>query len=670
MKIRKIYVSSFGKLKDFSMNFDEGFNQINEKNGWGKTTLATFIKCVFYGLDKGGNKALSGSDRKKYKPWNSTEKFGGYIDFSWGGNEYKIERYFGDKESDDTVRLFDLKTGKESFNTENLGKRIFSIDEEGFISSVFFSQKELDGDVSTGLIEKFNSSYSKENDNFDKAFIKIDKTLKEYKIRGDKGKISTIKQKIFTLDEQINISKKARDTYSIVENEVKALKIRCSELKSEIDSITSKIENAGSAEAIKVKKERFDACKKRLNDLKTEMSDKEKFFKRSIPSDVEFEEYYKFYKEFSAIKEKIISLNSELNNINLTPSVKGDKFNVMLLPIIILSLTFAVLGVVFIQDKLYLGVVFFVLFALSILCTLIFILKRKNATKNTAVDVFDNKKELLVEYQKNALIFENKLNVFFSGFNFVDNTIDFSEKFSTIKINLSDIVRVKALLKDEEKLYDILSKDEDVFKTEILFNEVTLNELKDISRNLHTEFEVKTKELASKISDLKNLDETASKLSDLENAKEEAKAELSKAEEEFEILTYTKEFLSAANDNIIGKYRIPMENSFEKYLSLIDNNGNYGGIIDVDLKLTIKDGERSYDPVYYSEGYRNLFEICKRFAFIDVLFTGEKPFILLDDPFSNLDEDKIKAAVDLLCKVSKEYQIIYFICHDSRSINN
>lgn len=113
MKINKIYVSSFGKLKNFSVDLNGGFNEINEKNGWGKTTLATFIKSVFYGLDN-GRKSLKDSDRKKYKPWNTSEKFGGYVEFSWGNNEYKIERYFGDKETDDTVKLFDLKTGRES----------------------------------------------------------------------------------------------------------------------------------------------------------------------------------------------------------------------------------------------------------------------------------------------------------------------------------------------------------------------------------------------------------------------------------------------------------------------------------------------------------------------------------------------------------------------------
>ena len=55
-----------------------------------------------------------------------------------------------------------------------------------------------------------------------------------------------------------------------------------------------------------------------------------------------------------------------------------------------------------------------------------------------------------------------------------------------------------------------------------------------------------------------------------------------------------------------------------------------------------------------------------RLSLIDSLFEDEKPFIILDDPFVNLDEDKIKNAMKLIETKAKEYQIIYFACHESR----
>ena len=85
--------------------------------------------------------------------------------------------------------------------------------------------------------------------------------------------------------------------------------------------------------------------------------------------------------------------------------------------------------------------------------------------------------------------------------------------------------------------------------------------------------------------------------------------------------------------------------------------------IDIDLKVSISEKTGDTDVNYYSKGYRDLIEICKRFALIDVLYKNDKPFIILDDPFYNLDEKKIENATNLIKKLSNEYQIIYLICH-------
>ena len=61
--------------------------------------------------------------------------------------------------------------------------------------------------------------------------------------------------------------------------------------------------------------------------------------------------------------------------------------------------------------------------------------------------------------------------------------------------------------------------------------------------------------------------------------------------------------------------------------------------------------------------------LCARFALVDVLYRKEQPVILLDDPFTNLDEDKIDRALRLLTEIARERQIIYFTCHESRMPN-
>ena len=126
MKLKKCYVSSFGKLKDYTYDFGDGLNTIKEDNGFGKSTLATFIKAVFYGLND-SKRNVNDNERIKYRPWNSVGTFGGHIEFEWGGQDFKLERFFGAKESEDSVKLYDIKTGRVHDNPEDIGRRIFEI---------------------------------------------------------------------------------------------------------------------------------------------------------------------------------------------------------------------------------------------------------------------------------------------------------------------------------------------------------------------------------------------------------------------------------------------------------------------------------------------------------------------------------------------------------------
>ena len=245
MKLLKCYVSSFGKLKNFTYDFNSGLNVFKEDNGWGKTTLSTFIKTMFYGIDN-GRKGIDDSDRKKYKPWNSTEKFGGYIDFEWGENSFKIERYFGNKEAEDSVRLFDIKTGKEYSNTKDLGKRIFGIDEEGFLSTTYFLQKDFVVKSNNSITEKFNSIFEEgKSDSVDKIIEKLESKAKTYKLqRGEKGLIFDTQYAIFRLNEEIEASKMAEETLKNVKEEIDILNTKTVNLDKEISVLSNNFRKA------------------------------------------------------------------------------------------------------------------------------------------------------------------------------------------------------------------------------------------------------------------------------------------------------------------------------------------------------------------------------------------------------------------------------------------
>ena len=181
---------------------------------------------------------------------------------------------------------------------------------------------------------------------------------------------------------------------------------------------------------------------------------------------------------------------------------------------------------------------------------------------------------------------------------------------------------------------------------------------------VQNEFSKSSHELANKKASLVCHENIANGIVDIESKKADLVAKLSVYEEEYKLLTTTVKFLKQADENLKVKYREPLQQSLDKYLTYIDGKNN--AKIDVDLKLTINENGVTKEVDYYSKGYQNLYDICKRFALTDVLFTGEKPFIILDDPFYNLDDEKLNKALELIKNLSQEYQIIYLVCHESR----
>ena len=179
IKITKIYISSFGKLKDFSCTLKDGLNVIHEKNGFGKTTVAGFIKAMFFGLNSSNPRNIEANTRKRYTPWESTEKFGGYLCFETKGKSYRIERYFGKTPAQDTFMLYDEnEVPCEDFG-DNPGQALFDIDADAFERCMYIPQSGITVSPNDSFISKLNKLVENSDDdsNFQAAYKKL---VKQY----------------------------------------------------------------------------------------------------------------------------------------------------------------------------------------------------------------------------------------------------------------------------------------------------------------------------------------------------------------------------------------------------------------------------------------------------------------------------------------------------------
>ena len=249
MKLLRLHIENFGKLQSFDYSFGEGLNTLLEENGWGKSTLAAFIKAMLYGMPASSKQSLDENERKKYMPWQGGA-YGGSLEFSTASGKYRIERFFGAKESGDSFALYDLATNCESTRySSRVGEELFGIDADGFSRTVYLSQHAViaKGD-NNSITAKLGDLLDDVDDigSFDDAIAALDKRRKYYKMTGERGRIADIEREIATLGAQIEQLSRTEETMRQKESELVALAERIKETSASIEEVRTQLRRAAT----------------------------------------------------------------------------------------------------------------------------------------------------------------------------------------------------------------------------------------------------------------------------------------------------------------------------------------------------------------------------------------------------------------------------------------
>lgn len=128
-------------------------------------------------------------------------------------------------------------------------------------------------------------------------------------------------------------------------------------------------------------------------------------------------------------------------------------------------------------------------------------------------------------------------------------------------------------------------------------------------------------------------------------------------------------FLRKAKDSMTARYSDPIRRSFAYYWERITGYSAAGISVDADTNVSIQELGRRRTSLELSRGYSDLAGICLRAALADAMYPpgrGERPPLILDDPFTNLDDEKTRGALRFLDELGKKYQILYLTCSESR----
>lgn len=138
--------------------------------------------------------------------------------------------------------------------------------------------------------------------------------------------------------------------------------------------------------------------------------------------------------------------------------------------------------------------------------------------------------------------------------------------------------------------------------------------------------------------------------------------------EKKKILEKAMEHLEIAKNNLNAKYAAPIEGALKDYFAHLAEGSDIVIEIDAKRQVLIKEKGASRPQESMSSGYRDLIDLCYRFALAKAMYPEGHVLLILDDPFSNLDEEKLQKGLNLIRQLSEVNQVLYFTCHNSRSI--
>lgn len=794
MKLLSCHIDNFGKLSDLSIDFADGVNLFHEPNAWGKSTLAAFLRVMFYGFDSKKESGSFDKERVVYRPWQGGT-FGGELDFAYQDKTYRISRTFGKTEKTDAYHLYDLSTNLEchDFSSE-IGSEIFGLDSASFKRSAFIAQNDCESGSTDAINAKLGNLAENTNDinNFESATKRIHDRMNKLSPDRATGSMKKRKNMITLLTEELRsyeaaesaaqeLSQKLADKQAqrkelsdIRGQYAKALQVASEEnrrenLKHNYQLLCDEVEHGkvSVAQYTDVFPERVpedEEFQQKNQDvqmmgvLKTTLynlglTDEEKaqyakladMFEEGCPDEAQIRDMDQQLEKLARLREQKSQLETKISYFEAMamkreePVAPVKKRIGMIVPVILLFLSgiaAAVAGFA-VPDFAKYSMLFIGAGAFAVVIG-IFLLAMRKALADRDVR---RAKELRLQYQEEerklrepveeiqktmdeasgeAERIQQRAQKFLENYHVAYDVRDARSSLYELKTQIHEYERLKTRAAKSDaareefdriresllafgkstgvdfgediaaglsqlqmkaaeyrlavKAYEQACRKKAEFEQEHPMEEITsiekcpytLDELNGMIRDVDDRIEDVRDAIEQYTHQLEDMQEQL----DVRDEKQE-QLEICNRDQEQEAQTYhtlqlTQEFLQTAKEQFSARYLGPIENGFGKYYELLtgDTSGNW--MVNANIAVQMKEQGELRETKWLSAGYQDLLGVCMRLALVDAMYPGEKPFLVLDDPFVNLDEEKVRHGNELLQKISGEYQILYFTCHSSR----
>lgn len=151
--------ATFGKLSHETLTLKPGLNVIEAPNEWGKSTWCAFILAMLYGIDTSSrSKKDFIPDKERFAPWSGVP-MSGRMDICWQGRDITIERSTKGRSIFGQFKAYETESGitVPELTAANCGEKLLGVEQSVFARAGFVRLKDMPVTQDESLRRRLNS---------------------------------------------------------------------------------------------------------------------------------------------------------------------------------------------------------------------------------------------------------------------------------------------------------------------------------------------------------------------------------------------------------------------------------------------------------------------------------------------------------------------------------
>lgn len=703
MKLKQITIENFGKLSGISIDLRDGLQPVLEENGWGKSTLSEFIKVMFYGFGNDKKRSILENDRKRYAPWQGGV-YGGSLTFETKGRLWRIERTFGEKDGKtDSFSLYDASTNLPSDTYSSaVGEELFGIDRDSFEKTVFIGQQDIATEVTPGISAKIGDLSGELADmaQYEAVQTKLKKEIDSLTPDRKTGMIRKLRDQIAAL--QVSLMRKDREeeAVEVLQSRIKDTEGKIAEEEARQKQLQDRMTVLGAAKDIQTKQALYRKLAEEEKDLERQLDTEYEYFSAGIPTEEETDEALRIAGLLAAAEKDVtvppltpseMQRFSELQkSLQTSPSPREEPEaekqgnpGVLIAGVGLLAAGVIVGLSVAVMTGIMLSIAGVIVLAIGL-----FVLSagKKKSRENERKEEQYYRQQLRREREEEEFRqleqkLENRQNFekiledrrrqvcdFLRKYSFMPEE-NLSAQLTALRDRCRELQRLEQALRDKREARQNREADLSAAGWNDIKEIEHQGSLEAVSMQIK-ESKEKTDELQRNVRGFRQQLSAATEALDAvyENEKEllNLQEQADRLQHRYDILVKTRKYLEMARIGFSTRYMQPLKTAFDEYYRMMADEDGKEYNMNANLDLTVRESGKEREPGLLSTGYQDMIGICRRMSLIDAMYREEKPVLIMDDPFTNLDGKKLEGALRFLRLIGEKIQILYFTCHESR----